>query len=113
MTICKILKRYCGYKGLVRNIQIKEHNTNIGTIFVFLLRKHTVALFLILSFLSSILSVALTSSEQINQTSGAESDDSKPKEKKSDSKPKNEDKSEDKTKTKDKSKMIQSPKKII
>jgi hypothetical protein len=68
------------------------------------LRKQTVALFLILSLLYSILSVALTSSEQINQTFGAESDDSKPKEKKSDSKSKNEDKSEDKTKTKDKSK---------
>jgi hypothetical protein len=70
-----------------------------------LLGKHSVTLFIILSLLSSILSVALTSSEQINQSFGAETSDNKPKEKKSDSisdsKPKKDDKSKDKIPTKE------------
>jgi hypothetical protein len=50
------------------------------------------------------LSIALTSSEQINQSFGEEPKDKKTKETKSDSKPKKEDKSEDKTKTKEEDK---------
>ena len=67
--------------------------------------KQTITLFLILSLLSSILSVALTSSEQINQSFGEKTNDSKPKKIKSDSKPKKEDKpKEDKAKPKEEDK---------
>jgi hypothetical protein len=67
-------------------------------------KKQTITLFIILSLLSSVLSVASTSSEQINQSFGEKSKGDKPKETKSDSKPKKEDKSDDKAKLKEEEK---------
>ena len=72
-----------------------------------LVTKQTIVLFLILSLLSSVISTALTS-EQINQSFGAEAKDKKPKEtkskSKSDSKPKDKDKPKEDTKSKEEDK---------
>jgi hypothetical protein len=72
-------------------------------------KKQTITLFLIISLLSSILSVALTSSGQVNQSLGEESKGDKPKETKSESK--SDTKSKDKDKPKKEPKTKQNDKK--
>jgi hypothetical protein len=66
--------------------------------------KNTITLFLIFSLLSSVLSVALTSSEQLNQSFGEKPKGDKPKDAKSDSKSKKVDKSKGKAKPKEEDK---------